>query len=246
MLLERHDEENAFEKKGSPTKVESITGRWCQNHDNCEAIGDRVGANWRAKGLRLRPKPRPGEHTLTATLADDTGLAQQHGHKVAKGAESNQHVEAADSMAVTEDGLEEQTGCDLAGGDKRNLGHGRKIGNVGKDVQDGDDNQSNKSVPTELLDGAVDLVDNVKGIGVARVREDNLVQGVGQTVCGGGAFKRLDKVDVRISDARVTTENNQARDGDKRERDHLDDTDGVGEVVRSLCVECDNLKYRSA
>ena len=77
-----------------------------------------------------------------------------------------------------------------------------------------------------------DLVDDVEGVLITGVREDDAIKGVGQAVRCGLALKGIMKVCMRLGDARdVAAENNPAGDGDEDECQNLDNTNRVGEPV---------------
>jgi hypothetical protein len=71
------------------------------------------------------------------------------------------------------------------------------------------------------------LVDNIKGILITSIREDDLDQGVRKPVGCGVAFERVPKVGLRICHSCIAAKNNQPGDGDENQCQNLDDTDGV-------------------
>ena len=73
----------------------------------------------------------------------------------------------------------------------------------------------------------LDLVDNVEGVLKARIREHNLVKGVGDAIGRADAVERVVKVGVRCRHARVAAQHDEAGDADEDEGDDLYDADAV-------------------
>jgi len=81
-------------------------------------------------------------------------------------------------------------------------------------------------------DAHLHLVDDVEGIFVARVREDDAIQRVGQAIGCCLALESIRKVGVGLRDPRdVAAKHHQAGDGDEDEGQNFDDADAVGEPV---------------
>jgi hypothetical protein len=84
----------------------------------------------------------------------------------------------------------------------------------------------------------LDLVDDVKRILIARVREDDAVEGVRQPIWGCPSLKGVLKVGKRLRNARdVAAQYDETREGDEDERQQLDNAYAVGEPVREASVE---------
>ena len=67
------------------TEVESITGRWRDDHDYRQKPLDSVRPKRRSKGSGAGPESGEWENTLSSALSDQSRLAQQHGNEIAEG-----------------------------------------------------------------------------------------------------------------------------------------------------------------
>ncbi len=90
------------------------------------------------------------------------------------------------------------------------------------------------SIVTDL-----NLVCNVKGIVVTSVREDDSVQGIGQTVHRGvfSPLKWVPEVRFGIFDFCTASQNHKTGNDDEEEKSDFDGTDCVGQIIREFCME---------
>ena len=76
-----------------------------------------------------------------------------------------------------------------------------EIRNIAQQVEHRNYEDRDGAVPLDDGHGPLDLVDDVEGVGVARVREDDVDERAGEVVAvRGGAFERVAVVDSRVGD----------------------------------------------
>ncbi len=78
--------------------------------------------------------------------------------------------------------------------------------------------EDNQHGTKEVIAGTwtdLDLVDNVESVVVATVREDDTVQSNRQPIRRGLALEGLRKMRSRLLHTRISTQDDQARDGDE-------------------------------
>lgn len=102
--------------------------------------------------------------------------------------------------------------------------------NVREQVQNGDRQERKKTVTLQRLDGVLHLIDNIEGIGITCVREDDAVKGIGQTVWLRGAVEVLEsisEVPCGVFHPGVAAETDQTGNANEDEGQDFDGADGI-------------------
>lgn len=115
---------------------------------------------------------------------------------------------------------------------------GREVRNVAQEVEHKDNAERDGGVLPQGGNGVLNLIDEVEGVGVARVREDDADQRVGQVVAVlSGAVKGIAEVSVGVGNAvDIAAEDDETGDTDEDEGDDLEGTNNVGRPERILVV----------
>lgn len=172
-------------------------------------------------------------------------MPDQDGQQVSESTHKDEHIERDLGSARLEDGLEKDCSCDLRRlgelffrhweGKKIRVSHrsgmacaashflsdcvgltGSKVCNVAENIKDGDEEYGNDAVLPDDGNGSLNLVDDVEGVCIARVGEDNVDKSsreVIPVVCRAG--KGVAVVQARVRDmVDVLSEDDETGDAD--------------------------------
>jgi hypothetical protein len=185
----------------------------------------------RPKWSRRRPHVRPGNHALPRALADLPRRADNYSHDVARSTDGDESWETT-GRACAEDSFEEESSGEFAGFADLGCGDGGEVGDIGKGVEDEDEDEGERGYflkeGERVLRGVresdgnaggqdyLDLVGEVEGVGVACVRKIYADQGVDKVVTVvRDAVERVVEVGVRGLHAGPASQDYEACDDDK-------------------------------
>lgn len=232
-------------RNGVDDKVVGVTGGQGEDGDETDGPVEAETSEGSTEGLVGSPELGEGEDTLATKLLVDTTLREDDTHDVAKCRESDEDVEGA-SGAGTIDIVEENGSDERARVDDLLLGRGCKVGNVGEDVEDGNEANRKRSGNADGALGVFDLREScsqrcfsltrsrcrltVVRIAITDVAPDYVVkteaEGAGAR---GGALECVGEV-VRLVDLEMAAEGDETGDNDNDKDDQLEHAQHVLDV----------------
>ena len=184
-------------------------------------------SEWRSKRLVAGKEARPREDALSTELLDDSALGKDDREDVAKRRKGDENAQRPLGL-FTHDISEERGGEDPTRAQDLGSRDGRKVGNVGEHVQDGDDTQGERGGNFECPDGVLGLGKSIVGVRVANVTPDDIVEGGDDTVTRPGRpGKGVGKVVGLLLNLDVSAEGDEAANDDDQQDRNLDDAEQV-------------------
>lgn len=173
------------------------------------------------------PETRERQNTLATEFLDETTLREDDTEDVSERRQSDKDGHGALSSRA-HDIAEERSSDETLRGNDLSLGDGGEVGDVDKDVDDGDRDDGSGSSDLEGSHRVAGFAEGVVGVAVTDKTPDDVVQSSDNTISAtGSTLKGVAEVVGLLISLEMTTKGDETADDHDKDDDELDDTKNI-------------------